>query len=57
MTGDKVLECEDCKQEFAWTKGEQEFYESKKLPEPKYCLICRGKYEAQERDVAQYNKK
>ncbi len=42
MKQDKIIQCQDCHQEFVWTVGEQEFYEEKGLPEPKYCLICRG---------------
>ena len=56
VTGDKTLVCQDCLQEFAWTVGEQEFYEDKGLEEPKYCLICRGKNEAQEKQLSQYRK-
>ncbi len=54
MKQDKTIQCADCEQEFAFTGGEQEFYESKGLEEPTHCLICRGKYEAQQRDVGQY---
>jgi len=39
---DKIIKCENCKQEFVFTKNEQEFYDKKGLKEPKYCLICRG---------------
>jgi len=56
MKQDKTLVCEDCKQEFVFTMGEQEFYQEKGLLEPKYCLICRGKYEAQQRNKNKYNK-
>ena len=47
---DVVIDCEDCGQEFVWTTGEQEFYEEKGLDKPRYCLICRGKYQARMRD-------
>ena len=56
MYQDKTILCADCGQEFAFTAGEQEFYASKNLPEPKYCLICRGKYEAQKRDLERFKK-
>jgi putative zinc ribbon protein len=39
---DKVIKCENCKQDFVWTKGEREFYEQKNLGAPKFCMICRG---------------
>lgn len=41
---DQIIECKNCKQAFVWTVGEQEFYNEKKLEEPKYCLICRGMF-------------
>lgn len=47
---DKTIKCQDCGQEFVWTHGEQEFYQSKGLEEPKYCMICRGKHKAMMRD-------
>jgi len=39
---DKIIECEACGQEFAWTKDEQQFYQEKGLKAPKRCLICRA---------------
>lgn len=53
---DTTLECADCGQEFVFTEGEQEFYTAKNLPPPKYCLICRGKYGAQSKDIGKYGK-
>ena len=53
---DKIIQCQDCHQEFVWTAEEQEFYEQKGLEEPKYCLICRGKYKAGEQDRAKWGK-
>lgn len=47
---DKIIECNNCKQQFVFTVSEQEFYESKKLGQPKYCLICRGMYQEAEKD-------
>ena len=39
---DKMLQCADCGQEFAFTTGEQEFYSSRGLQnEPKRCPDCR----------------
>lgn len=57
MKQDKIIKCEDCGQEFAFTIGEQEFFAQKSLPEPKYCMICRGKYLARERDMQKYARK
>ena len=31
---DKTLTCRDCGQEFVWTAGEQEFYQSRGLQNP-----------------------
>lgn len=39
---DKSLSCSDCGQQFTFTSGEQEFYESKGFTnEPKRCPACR----------------
>ena len=38
---DIVLLCVDCKCEFIWTAGEQRFYETKGLTQPKRCKNCR----------------
>lgn len=40
---DKTLTCKDCGQEFIWTSGEQEFYQSRGLMnEPGRCPTCRA---------------
>ncbi|MGH2450260.1 MAG: zinc-ribbon domain containing protein [Candidatus Limnocylindria bacterium] len=40
---DKTLTCKDCGQEFIWTGGEQEFYQSRGLVnEPGRCPTCRS---------------
>jgi len=40
---DKTLVCRDCEQEFLFTLGEQEFYQSKGLEhEPGRCPSCRA---------------
>jgi CxxC-x17-CxxC domain-containing protein len=40
---DKTLACKDCGQEFIWTGGEQEFYQSRGLVnEPGRCPTCRA---------------
>jgi len=42
MYEDKTLVCKDCGQEFVFTAGEQEFYESKGFKnEPGRCRECR----------------
>lgn len=38
---DRYLTCADCGNTFTWTQGEQEFYISKGLSEPKRCPACR----------------
>lgn len=41
---DKTIVCKDCGQEFVFTVGEQEFYESRGLThEPVRCKACRDK--------------
>ena len=42
MYADKTLVCKDCGNEFIFTAGEQEFYESKGfVNEPQRCKACR----------------
>ena len=53
---DKTISCEECGMEFAFTAGEQEFYAKKKLPDPQYCLICRGKFQAMKKDANKYGR-
>ena len=39
---DKVIVCRDCKEEFVFTTGEQEFYKEKGFDnEPTRCTSCR----------------
>lgn len=38
---DKDIVCLDCEREFVFTAGEQEFFWSKGLAEPKRCPSCR----------------
>ena len=38
---DRVLHCFDCGQSFVFTAGEQAFFQSKSLSEPKRCRPCR----------------
>lgn len=37
----KTLNCKDCKQDFEFTEGEQEFYTAKNFPDPVRCPDCR----------------
>lgn len=39
--GDKKIVCKDCKKEFIFIVGEQEFYKSKGYKEPVRCKECR----------------
>jgi ribosomal protein L33 len=52
---DKTLICSDCGQEFVWTEGEQKFYLEKGLNQPKFCPICRGKRQAEEKFKQNWN--
>ncbi len=38
---DKTLTCADCGQDFIYTEGEQRYFWSKGLAEPKRCKPCR----------------
>ena len=38
---EKILICADCGQEFIFTEGEQRYFWSKGLAEPKRCKPCR----------------
>jgi len=40
---DKLLHCTDCEREFVFNTGEQRFFRSKSLSEPKRCPECRRK--------------
>ena len=38
---DRNIQCVDCGNEFAFSEGEQKFYTSKGLTQPKRCKKCR----------------
>ena len=45
---DKTIQCVDCKTNFTFTAGEQEFYQTKGFTnEPKRCRTCRDKRKSQ----------
>ena len=47
---DKTLTCQDCGNEFVFTAGEQEFYQTKGFNnEPKRCPACRTARKSQRR--------
>ena len=39
---DKVITCEDCHQEFAFSASEQEFFASRDFTAPRRCPTCRA---------------
>jgi hypothetical protein len=41
--GDRVLNCEDCHQDFVFDAGEQRFFKEKGFTDPKRCPKCRRK--------------
>jgi CxxC-x17-CxxC domain-containing protein len=48
MFTDRRLVCRDCQQEFVFTAGEQEFYESRGFTNiPSHCPACRAERKAQ----------
>lgn len=49
MHTDRVLQCRECRAEFAWTAAEQQFYEQTGLRHaPRRCKACRLKRKASE---------
>ena len=53
---DRPLQCLDCKNEFIFTAGEQEFYEKKGFREiPKRCKPCREARKARRSDGGERN--
>jgi hypothetical protein len=53
---DQNLTCVDCRTEFTFTTGEQEFYNDKGFTPPKRCGDCRDKKKRQreKRENSQY---
>lgn len=51
---DKKIICRDCKKEFPFTAGEQQFFESRGFPPPSRCPECR-KQKKQSRKDGQFN--
>lgn len=51
-----TIKCVACGQEFVFSEGEQVFYRTKGLTPPKYCIICRAREKAKERDISKYQK-
>lgn len=47
MSADKEIKCKDCGQNFTFTAGEQEFFQSKGFSEPIRCKACREARKAQ----------
>ncbi len=41
MSGDLLLTCSDCGQEFVFTLGEQQFYQERGYSSPRRCKPCR----------------
>jgi len=39
---DRTLTCVDCRQEFAFTASEQQFYADRQFSEPRRCASCRA---------------
>jgi len=43
---DKTINCRDCRQDFTFTEGEQDFYAQREFSEPKRCKPCRDERKA-----------
>ena len=53
---DKVLTCRDCGEQFTWTAGEQEFYQSRGLLNPPTrCPSCRAARKSQRDSGSSYD--
>ena len=50
MNKDKIIKCQDCQSEFAFTGGEQEFFKKQGLKEPVRCMVCRATHKAAQKD-------
>jgi CxxC-x17-CxxC domain-containing protein len=48
---DKALTCVDCRQEFAFTASEQQFYADRQFSEPRRCPSCRAIRKASRSDA------
>jgi CxxC-x17-CxxC domain-containing protein len=46
FTSDRTLTCSDCRQEFAFTASEQQFYADRQFSEPRRCASCRASRKA-----------
>ncbi len=43
---DITIKCVDCEEDFTFSNGEQAYFQSKSLSQPKRCLPCRKKRKA-----------
>ncbi|MCE5313517.1 MAG: zinc-ribbon domain-containing protein [Armatimonadota bacterium] len=50
MSQDKEIKCKDCGQNFIFTAGEQEFFQSRGFSEPIRCKSCREIRKSQKND-------
>lgn len=50
MSDDKTIKCKDCNEDFVFTAGEQEFFQSRGFSEPIRCKSCRDARKAQKAD-------
>ena len=41
--GDLTLSCAECRKDFTFEKGEQDFFKQRGLTQPKRCPSCRGR--------------
>lgn len=50
MAQDKELTCKDCGQNFTFTAGEQEFFQTRGFSDPVRCKSCRDVRKTQKAD-------
>jgi len=49
---DKIIKCKVCGNEFTWSEAEIQFYQDRKLVEPKRCPECRTKRKSDRETIA-----
>ena len=54
---DKIIKCKICGNEFTWSEAEIQFYQDRKLVEPKRCPDCRTKRKSDKDTIAKLEKR
>ncbi len=54
---DKIIKCKICGNEFIWSEAEIQFYQDRKLVEPKRCPECRTKRKSDKETITRLEKR